>query len=268
MKSFLYILFNEVKRFIQINEYKTLLMLGLKYGRTKRYTKRQVKFDGNEFTVADFQSFFWQYKQIYVDQCYKFESSSSQPIIIDCGANVGLSAFYFAQLFPSANIFAYEADVEIHKCLSSNVKQFPSVQAIHKAVWINNDGVQFSTEGADGGAVSKGNSTNTISVPSIALKDILAQHTQVDMLKIDIEGAEVEVVRSVKDDLRKCQNVFIEYHSFPNKEQHLHELLSILASNGFRYYVKEEVVSTQSYFVTKGNKGNMDMQINIFAYKA
>lgn len=243
-------------------------MLGLKYGRTKRYTQRKVKFDGNEFIVADFQSFFWQYKQIYVDQCYKFNSSSNQPIIIDCGANVGLSAFYFAQQFPKAKIFAYEADAQIHQCLTNNVKKFTSVEAIHKAVWINNDGVQFSSEGADGGAVSNENSSKTISVPSVALKDVLAQHAEVDMLKIDIEGAEVEVVRSVKDDLKKCKNVFIEYHSFPNKEQHLHELLSILTSNGFRYYVKEEVVSTQSYFVTKGNKGNMDMQINIFAYKA
>ena len=70
MKSFLYILLNEVKRFFQIKEYRTLLLLGLKYGRTRRYTKREVKFNGQTFTVADFQSFFWQYKQIYVDKCY------------------------------------------------------------------------------------------------------------------------------------------------------------------------------------------------------
>lgn len=268
MKSFLYILFNEVKRFFQIKQYRTLLMLGLKYGRTKRYTKREVNFDGTPFIVADFQSFFWQYKQIYVDQCYKFESETAKPVIIDCGANVGLSAYYFANLFPSASILAFEADEEIHQCLRANVKKFSFVQPIHKAVWINNDGVQFSSEGADGGAVSNALSSKTVSVPSIALKDILSQFEQIEMLKIDIEGAEVEVVRSVKDDLKKCKNVFIEYHSFPNKEQHLHELLFILASNDFRYYVKEEVVSTQSYFVTKGNKGNMDMQINIFAYKA
>jgi FkbM family methyltransferase len=266
MKSFLYILLNEVKRFFQIKEYRTLLLLGLKYGRTKRYTQRKVKFDGNEFVVADFQSFFWQYKQIYVDKCYQFSTSSKEPVIIDCGANVGLSAFFFAQSFPKAKVLAFEADANIHQCLSNNVKQFPSVESIHQAIWINNDGVQFSAEGADGGAVATGTSAKTINVPSVSLTDVLAKYSSIAMLKMDIEGAEVEVIRSAKNDLHKCENIFIEYHSFNGQPQHLHELLSILANNNFRYYVKEEVVLSQP-FVTKGNKGNMDMQINIFAYK-
>jgi len=266
MKSFLYILLNEVKRFFQIKEYRTLLLLGLKYGRTRRYTKREVKFNGQTFTVADFQSFFWQYKQIYVDKCYQFSTSSKEPVIIDCGANVGLSALFFAQSFPKAKILAYEADANIHQCLSANVKQLHNVEAIHKAIWTNNDGVQFSAEGADGGSVSIADSARTINVPSVSLSDVLAQHTTIAMLKMDIEGAEVEVIRSAKNDLHKCENIFIEYHSFNGQPQYLHELLSILANNNFRYYVKEEVVLSQP-FVTKGNKGNMDMQINIFAYK-
>ena len=266
MKSFLYILLNEVKRFFQIKEYRTLLLLGLKYGRTKRYTKREVKFNGQTFTVADFQSFFWQYKQIYVDKCYQFSAASKEPVVIDCGANVGLSALFFAQSFPKAKILAYEADADIHQCLSTNVKQLSNVDAIHKAIWTNNAGVQIRAEGADGGAVSITDAARTINVPSVSLSDVLAQHTTIAMLKMDIEGAEVEVIRSVKNDLHKCENIFIEYHSFTGQPQHLHELLSILANNNFRYYVKEEVVLSQP-FVTKGNKGNMDMQINIFAYK-
>ncbi|MFM7022689.1 MAG: FkbM family methyltransferase [Flavobacteriales bacterium] len=264
MKSFLYILFNEVKRFLALKEYRTLLLLALIYGRSKRYEKKEVKFNGRTFVVADFKSFFWQYKQIYVDKCYSFNTTQKNPIILDCGANVGLSALFFSQYYPSAKIVAYEADAGIYKCLSTNLQRngATSVQALQKAVWINNDGISFLSEGADGGAIG----SEGTKVESVALKDEISKYENIALLKMDIEGAEVEVIRSVKEVLHKCENVFIEYHSFAGKEQHLHELLSILASNGFRYYLKEEVVLAQP-FVTRGNPGPMDMQINIFAYK-
>ncbi len=258
---------NEVKRFFTIKEYRVLLLLGLKYGRSKRYQAKQVSFSRNKFNIADFQSFFWQYKQIYVDQCYAFKSTSVSPVIIDCGANVGLSALYFSRNYTNAKVIAYEADTNVFKCLTDNIliSRMSNVVGINKAVWINNEGVSFSVEGADGGAVSSNKNAKTISVESISLVDILAAHQSVDLLKIDIEGAEVEVIRSAKEVLKKCKNIFVEYHSFKGQPQYLHEILSILSDNGFRYYVKEEVVLAQP-FVTKGNKGAMDMQINIFAY--
>jgi len=264
MKSFLYILFNEVKRFFTIKEYRTLLLLALKYGGSKRYEKKEVRFNGRTFLVADFKSFFWQYKQIYVDKCYQFKTVNKNQIILDCGANVGLSALFFSEYYPSAKIVAYEADANIFKYLSDNINgnKMQNVEAVQKAVWINNSGITFLMEGADGGAVS----TEGTAVESVSLKDEMAKYTSISLLKMDIEGAEVEVIQSVKNDLHKCENVFIEYHSFAGKQQYLHELLTILANNGFRYYLKEEVVLSQP-FITKGNPGPMDMQINIFAYK-
>jgi FkbM family methyltransferase len=264
MRSFLYIVFNEVKRFLSIKEYRTLLLLALKYGGSKRYEKKEVRFKGRTFVVADFKSFFWQYKQIYVDKCYQFKSESKNPVVLDCGANVGLSALFFSEYYPSAKVVAYEADAGIYKYLSSNIKvnQMQNVEAVQKAVWISNAGITFLSEGADGGAVC----TEGVAVESVSLKEEMNKYSSISLLKMDIEGAEVEVIKSVKDDLHKCENVFIEYHSFAGKLQHLHELLTILANNGFRYYLKEEVVLSQP-FVTKGNPGPMDMQINIFAYK-
>ncbi len=265
MKSFLYILFNEVKRFFTIKEYRTLLLLALKYGGSKRYEKKEVKFKSRTFLVADFKSFFWQYKQIYVDKCYQFISEGENQIILDCGANVGLSALFFSETYPSAKIIAYEADAEIYNCLRKNIQvnNMRNLEAVHKAVWVDNAGVSFQAEGADGGAVTSGKG---ISVESISLKEVIDVCKTVDLLKMDIEGAEVEVIVSAKEVLHKCKNIFIEYHSFAGKQQHLHDLLTILADNGFRYYLKEEVVLSQP-FVTKGNSGPMDMQINIFAYK-
>jgi len=265
MKSFLYILFNEVKRFLTIKEYRTLLLLALRYGFSKRYDAKEIKFKGNVFLVADFQSFFWQYKQIYVDQCYRFTADGSSQIILDCGANVGLSALYFSRNYPSSTVLAFEADATIFKYLNTNVQtnKMRNVEALQKAVWINDEGVHFAEEGADGGAVSQ---STGIAVESISLSAVILKYETVDLLKMDIEGAEVEVIRSCKEVLHKCKNVFIEYHSFTGQAQHLHELLGILVNNGFRYYIKEEVVLNQP-FVSKGNSGNMDMQINIFAYK-
>ena len=264
MKNFLYILFSEVKRFFTIKEYRTLLLLALKYGGGQRNEKKEVKFNGHTFTIADFKSFFLQYKQIYVDKCYQFNTKDKNPVILDCGANVGLSALFFSRYYPSAKIVAYEADAMVFKYLNSNIQNnnMKNVQAVQKAVWISNAGITFLSEGADGGAIC----TEGTAVESIALKEEMEKYKSISLLKMDIEGAVVEVIKSVKDVLHKCENVFIEYRSLSDKQQHLHELLTLLFNNGFRYCLKEKVVLSQP-FVTKENPGPVDMHINIFAYK-
>lgn len=58
---------------------------------------------------------------------------------------------------------------------------------------------------------------------------------------MDIEGAETEVLKDCENSLKNVNNIFIEYHSFIDKEQNLDLVLSILAKNGFRYFVKSAV---------------------------
>lgn len=67
----------------------------LKIAKTERYQYSFINLFGHEIQLVDSASFLWTYDDIFVKQIYKFESQNQNPIIIDCGANIGLSVLYF-----------------------------------------------------------------------------------------------------------------------------------------------------------------------------
>ena len=59
---------------------------------------------------ADFHSFYEQSNQIFMAGAYGFHCQNRTPLILDCGAHIGLASLYFASEFPEAKIMAFEAD--------------------------------------------------------------------------------------------------------------------------------------------------------------
>ncbi len=266
MRLLLEILFKELYRTLTERNYREFLRLVLRFSSTSRYVQKKIKFMNYTFTVPDTLSFIWQFKEIFTDDSYLFSSHSRQPIIYDCGANIGTSVLYFKRMFPEAKVKAFEADPKILKILEQNISanKITNIETIGKAVWINDGGVEFSLEGADGSSIF--GKKNKVKIASIRLKNFLDNEDRIDLLKMDIEGAEVEVIRDCNSSLKKAQHIFIEYHSFANDDQKLNELLQTLSHNGFRYFIKQEADRKLPFINTK-NKNNpaMDMQLNIFA---
>lgn len=95
------------------------------------------------------------------------------------------------------------------------------------------------------------------------LLDDLIGDDEVDFLKIDIEGAELDVISGSKK-LNRVKQMFIEYHSFIDAPQELSRLLSMLENSGFRYYTDRVYSPQASYFQITSNQG-MDLQLRIFA---
>lgn len=232
-----------------------------------RYNATTLNILNYDIEVVDCASFLAQFREIFVDEIYRFSSSSPSPVILDCGANVGTSCLYFKRLFPTSRIVAFEPDPAICQVLKKNLakNQLTSVEVIEKAVWTSDRGVTFSVEGADGGSIF--GKDNQITLPSVRLRDLLEKEfASVDMLKLDIEGAEVEVLLDCRNNLFNVQNLFVEYHSWSTQEQRLDELLSVLRENNYRYHIAH-VSSHESPFINRGLTDNMDLQLNIFAYK-
>jgi FkbM family methyltransferase len=239
-----------------------------KYGKHKRFERvNNVKFLDYIIDVPDLPSFIWQFKEIFVDEVYRFESESDKPIIYDCGANIGISMLYFKRIYPHSKIKAFEADPVISEILKTNLQKnkINDVEVINKAVWIDYNGVYFGVEGADGGSIFKTNSSLK-KIDSIKLKDFLEKELHIDLLKMDIEGAEYDVILDCNASLRKAKYIFIEYHSWTNQLQKLDEILKILRNNNFRYYL-ENVNNKIKYPFMRGIKDDMDLQVNIWAIR-
>ena len=248
--------------------YREFLKLFFRYRKVKRNEKRSIKYLNHKIMVADCLSFIFQFKEIYVKGYYDFKTESKTPIILDCGSNIGISILFFKDVYPNSVIKAFEADPHISELLLNNLKSnsVNNVEVISKAVWKNNDGIEFSLEGADAGSIFGNN--KRVRVPSVRLKDIIEKESKIDFLKLDIEGAESEVIEDCKNSLMNIQNIFIEYHSFANEEQKLDRILNVLKLNEFRYFIKTDE-PRQKPFINHDSvvSTGMDLQLNIFAYR-
>ena len=268
MKVFIERSFNSVYKFLRNPLERKFTYFSIVYGSKKRFQESRIKFVGFDFLVPDSLSFIWQFKEIFVEEYYCFETSSKVPLIYDCGANVGTSCAYFKYRYPQSRIVAFEPNPKIVEYLKKNIgkNSLTNIEVISKAVWTTNDGIDLGLDDADASSIHL--VKNRKKVESVSLKDYLVKEEAVDMLKMDIEGAEIEVLKDCKESLSNVRNIFVEFHSYANEPQRLSELINVLESAGFRYFVMqpENRISPLINHFNKSNPG-MDLQLNIFAYR-
>ena len=234
----------------------------------ERFTPLEKMFLGKILYIHDIASFHIGEFEIFSTEMYKFKVGHQNPYIIDCGANIGMSLIYFKELYPNATITAFEADEYIFDFLKKNVDSYElkDVEIINKAVWNTEETMYFFDEGGAGGRLEKKVEGRAYKrVKTTRLKKYLTRR-KVDLLKIDIEGAEYEVIRDCENELKNVSNIFLEYHSFGDKPQNLHQILEILKNAGFIYHIKEANVRKAPFLERELNNG-MDMQLNVFCYR-
>lgn len=226
----------------------------------QRYRETTFRFQGKRFIVPDALSFFWQYHEIMVRRAYAFpHSGSKSPVIFDCGSNVGLSLSFYHDNYPGAQITAFEPDPKVAVYLEGNLERngIKSVNLHRAAAWISEGSLRFASEGADGGRLDE--NAGGVEVPTVNLREVIGQFPQIDFLKMDIEGAEAELIPHLGDSLQRIRHLFIEYHSYAGQQQALHTILNVLEAQGFRYYIETDVKRKNPFLAPP------EFQCNIFA---
>lgn len=227
------------------------------------------KIFGNKFYFHDKPSFLITFDEIFQKGIYTFHCDNSTPVIIDCGANMGLSLLFFSQNYPNSTIYAFEPDNSVLDVLQKNIQTFEikQVTLFKKAVWSTNGIFEFFTDKGMGGRIGMEYNNQTPSkVETIRLKDFIGDK-RIDFLKMDIEGAEYNVIEDCEPILHQIENIFIEYHSIIEEEQKLDNILLILKRNGFRYHLSQSFSRQRPFIDNNLNCENMDLAINIYAYK-
>jgi FkbM family methyltransferase len=234
---------------------------------TPRYRQLTSRLFGFPLTIPDSASFCSCYQEVFGNHIYAFQPTTDRPYIIDAGANIGLAVIYFKQHFPFSRILAIEADPRLFSVLRQNVTAagYDDVELVNKAVWTTEAGIDFFQEGADAGRIPRSDDAGVgprIRVPTVRLSALLTTH--VDFLKLDIEGAEIDVLRESGPLLGNVEHLFVEYHSFEREPQRLDTLLSLLREYGFRVYIQTAVCPPRPFLQRTSYLG-MDLQLNIFA---
>jgi FkbM family methyltransferase len=137
----------------------------------------------------------YMFEQIFVDDQYKIEVPFGPKVIIDLGANVGFASIYFANRFPDAKILAVEPDAGNYEAAKRNTAAYSNITLIQGAVWHTTESINVIDSGHGEAAymIEKGEGKNM--VKAYTLKDIMEMMkvSSIDILKIDIEGAEKEI---------------------------------------------------------------------------
>ena len=247
------------------------IMNAVDYWRVKRYPsfKHGIgKIYGQPVQFSDKVGFLYSVNEIFLQEVYKFCTDQIDPLIIDAGANIGLSLIYFKMLYPQAKIIAYEPDNSIFKLLESNVANFAlsSVELHNSAAWVANTNVTFFSEGSLAGStevdfLGRGKACD---VRAERLKDVLSKG-RVAFLKLDIEGGENKVLFDIGECLGNVDNLFFEYHSQPNTEQLLGTMLDLVKAAGFRYVINGTHAPNHP-FVDRVTRG-FDLQLNVSCFR-
>ncbi len=235
--------------------------------RLPRYTPGQTQLFGRTIEFIDACTYLEMLKELFERQLYRFAANSPKPLVIDGGANIGLSVLYFKCLYPDSKVIAFEADPAIFEVLQRNCQTYEldDVQLVPKALWKCETILSFQPEGSLAGRISQAPQTpKTVSVHTCRLRDYLQQ--PVALLKLDIEGAETEVLRDCADLLKNVAHVFVEHHSFLNRAQDLHTVINLLHDSGFRMFVEPAAPARQPLFARTIICG-MDVQTNIFGFR-
>lgn len=200
-----------------------------------------LRFNMYAVEYVDSISLYYEYKDIFKKQIYYFKTERKYPVIIDAGGYIGMSVLYFKSIYSQARITVFEPDPGIFLVLKKNIgtNNIKNVELINAGLGKINDSVQFYPDGADGGSTYKTRNNKATKIRIVKLSSYI--NRPVDLLKMNIEGAEGEVFEEIEDKLHFIKEIIFEYHAFDNLPQSLGKILTILDRNSFRYLITNAV---------------------------
>ena len=162
------------------------------------------------------------FDQVFINQEYNFATSKPPNIIVDAGANIGLSSVYFASRYPESRIISIEPEKSNFELLKKNVAPYPNIIPLQAALWDKNEEISLVDPGFGKWGfmtVKKENQEERLcnllhQVPGMTVDRIMQDYSipRIDILKIDIEGAEREVFHDTSLWIEKVDVIIVELH--------------------------------------------------------
>ncbi len=139
-----------------------------------------------------------------------------RPVIVDAGANIGVACIWLLANNPGATLIAFEPAPDNFAFLSQNLAHIEGVTLHQEALGDHAGTVELhlATHGAVHSVVDVDVGSETVAVPMVTLRERLDTHsiTHVDLLKLDVEGSELDVIRGLGDRLDDVDTVVGEVH--------------------------------------------------------
>ena len=183
----------------------------LRFTATIRWNQRVAPFffeEAGDFELLD---------EVFLNGSYYFSDPvPNHGIIIDLGANIGVSSLFFSMNWPSATIHSVEPDPENFKRLQRTASVQKNMILHNAAVWPEATTIPFyrnRRRGSSSSIYPEGSDIEKIEIRTITLSQLLEQtgSNKVSLVKFDIEGAE-EKLFSGFDEFQRIERLAGELH--------------------------------------------------------
>lgn len=148
--------------------------------------------------------------EIFVEKIYEVEGFMPNPndTVCDIGASYGDSAIWWSKL-KGANVLSFEPLSDIFRILEDNIAlNRARVKAYNMAIGSGN----FSMSSREGNMLGKSNVANSPMIETTRMDDLGIP--KIDLLKIDVEGFELDVLKGAVKSIKKLKpRIIIETHS-------------------------------------------------------
>jgi FkbM family methyltransferase len=142
-------------------------------------------------------------------------SRAETPVVLDCGANIGLSSIWYAHKYPKAKVVAVEPEPENFQLLTMNVSGYSNIIAVHGAV-SDHEGRTSLFNAGDEPWTWQTKETDGGDVKVYTILDLLSMvpNSPLMIVKIDIEGGETALFRSNLEWIADAPLVVFEAHDW------------------------------------------------------
>ena len=185
-------------------------------------------------------------KELYEKKYYNWQCSKINPVIFDVGALIGETALYFKDQYPQARITTFEPSPRSFTLLKRNVSQnkLTQVRLINAAVAGKTGKMNFYISKSKNNPWGRGDSlkenkfnnkdrSKIVQVSTVMLSQYI--NSPIDLLKLDIEGAETEVIKEIEPKLKYVKQIIMEFHaSVYNPENSFPKIMEVLKKHGFK----------------------------------
>ncbi len=213
-------------------------------------------------------------KEIFDQEIYKISLKNETPVIFDIGGHIGMATIYFKIKYPNSKVTVFEPNPNVLHILQDNIIGNSINNVEIKDIAINSkEGIKdfyfdssgndcFSTAGFLKGSWNGKQSTIKIEVKTDILSKYITQ--EIDLIKIDTEGNELNILKEIENKLDIVRNLIIEYH--PIKKKNLNEILNILKRNNYelKYILEGKVVKNpmnELMLIKASKRINQNMKI-------
>lgn len=189
------------------------------------------------------------FKEIFLNSDYYFETTNERPLIIDCGANIGMSVLYFKTIYPHCSVIAFEPNPFAFEVLKKNIDQneLKNVRIVNEALADKSGFIEYfigENRGSLVGSIVEQKEGDTImKVPVTKLSDFI-KNQSIDFIKIDIEGAESFVVKDLVESFKigNAKKYTVEYHHDQRQQKsRLSNFLLPFENSGYGYSIEAKL---------------------------